>query len=189
MTIWVGKAMPWNYGDLLEAVSNTVAADAPAFAHGEKVMSWGEARPRMNNLARALIGARREAARQGRVLSAQRGPNTPRALGACFLGAADPRQRQLPLHAGRGALHPRQFRRPDADLRARIPRRGGADPQPAPQGEDLRRGRTAARSAPFARDLRDAGDARATARRSASNARRTISSSSTPAARPACPRA
>jgi 3-oxocholest-4-en-26-oate---CoA ligase len=47
--------MPWNYGDLLEAVADTVAPGAPAFAHGDKVVLWAEARRRMNNLARALI--------------------------------------------------------------------------------------------------------------------------------------
>jgi fatty-acyl-CoA synthase len=47
--------MPWNYGDVLEAVSNVVAPDAPAFIHGDAVTSWGQAKTRMNNLARALI--------------------------------------------------------------------------------------------------------------------------------------
>jgi 3-oxocholest-4-en-26-oate---CoA ligase len=77
--------MPWNYGDLLEAVSNTVAADAPAFAHGEKVVSWGEARPRMNNLARALT-ARGAAPRDKVAFYLRNGTEYTESLGACFLG-------------------------------------------------------------------------------------------------------
>jgi 3-oxocholest-4-en-26-oate---CoA ligase len=48
--------MDWNYGDLLDAVAEAVPADAPAFIHGERRISWGDASRRMNNLARGLIG-------------------------------------------------------------------------------------------------------------------------------------
>ncbi|MEI9929004.1 MAG: hypothetical protein WDM89_00180 [Rhizomicrobium sp.] len=47
--------MPWNYGDVLEYVAAVVPPASPFTAHGDKVMSWGEAMPRMNNLARAMI--------------------------------------------------------------------------------------------------------------------------------------
>jgi fatty-acyl-CoA synthase len=77
--------MPWNYGDLLEAVSSTVSADAPAFAHGAKVMSWGEAKPRMNNLARALIG-RSAQPRDKVAFYLRNSAEYTEALGACFLG-------------------------------------------------------------------------------------------------------
>ncbi len=63
--------MPWNYGDLLEAVSNTVAPDAPAFAHGETVTSWGEAKPAHEQSRPRAHRARRRARRQDCVLSAQ----------------------------------------------------------------------------------------------------------------------
>lgn len=76
--------MPWNYGDLLEAVSNTVSADAPAFAHGDKVVSWGEAKPRMNNLARALI-ARGAKAGDKVAFYLRNGTEYTESLGACFL--------------------------------------------------------------------------------------------------------
>jgi acyl-CoA synthetase (AMP-forming)/AMP-acid ligase II len=52
--------MPWNYGDILDAVAGAVRPDAAAFVHGERRINWGDAGKRMNNLARALIarGAR-----------------------------------------------------------------------------------------------------------------------------------
>ncbi|HEY2068221.1 MAG TPA: acyl-CoA synthetase [Rhizomicrobium sp.] len=52
--------MPWNYGDILDAVADAVRPDAPAFVHGDRVISWADASARMNRLARALIakGAR-----------------------------------------------------------------------------------------------------------------------------------
>jgi fatty-acyl-CoA synthase len=76
--------MPWNYGDLLEAVSNTVPPEAPAFAHGDKVVSWSEAKPRMNNLARAMIA---RGARPGDKVAfyLRNSIEYTEALGACFL--------------------------------------------------------------------------------------------------------
>jgi 3-oxocholest-4-en-26-oate---CoA ligase len=52
--------MPWNYGDLLDAVAEAVPADAPVFIHGERRVAGGDGSRRMNNLARGLIarGAR-----------------------------------------------------------------------------------------------------------------------------------
>lgn len=47
--------MPWNYGDVLDAVVEAVPGDAPAFIHGERRIVWRDADRRMNNLARALI--------------------------------------------------------------------------------------------------------------------------------------
>jgi fatty-acyl-CoA synthase len=47
--------MPWNYGDLLDAVAEAVRPDAPAFVHGDRRIDWKDASRRMNNLARALI--------------------------------------------------------------------------------------------------------------------------------------
>ena len=47
--------MPWNYGDILDAVADAVRPDAPAFIHNDRVTAWQEASRRMNNLARALI--------------------------------------------------------------------------------------------------------------------------------------
>jgi len=76
--------MPWNYGDLLEAVSNTVPAEAPAFAHGESVVSWSEARRRMNNLARALV-ARGAAPGDKVAFYLRNSAEYTEALGACFL--------------------------------------------------------------------------------------------------------
>ena len=52
--------MAWNFGDILDAVEPAVPPDHPAFIHGERVITSGEARQATNNLARALIarGAR-----------------------------------------------------------------------------------------------------------------------------------
>ena len=47
--------MPWNYGDLLDAVADAVRPDAPAFIHGRRRITWEAASRRMNNLARGLI--------------------------------------------------------------------------------------------------------------------------------------
>jgi fatty-acyl-CoA synthase len=47
--------MPWNYGDLLDAVADAVRPDAPAFIHDDRRIDWKDGSRRMNNLARALI--------------------------------------------------------------------------------------------------------------------------------------
>src|SRR5690349_2680472 len=47
--------MPWNFGDILDAISPILPAQAPAFVHGSRVISWGETTARSNNLAKALI--------------------------------------------------------------------------------------------------------------------------------------
>ena len=46
--------MTFNFGDIVDAVSDVVAPDAPAFVHGERKFTWGEATRRRNNLARDL---------------------------------------------------------------------------------------------------------------------------------------
>ncbi|HWA92720.1 MAG TPA: acyl-CoA synthetase [Rhizomicrobium sp.] len=76
--------MPWNYGDVLEAVSNVVAPAAPAFAHGDAVTSWGEAVPRMNNLARALV-KRGAGPRDKIAFYLRNSAEYTESLGACFL--------------------------------------------------------------------------------------------------------
>jgi acyl-CoA synthetase (AMP-forming)/AMP-acid ligase II len=45
----------WNYGDMLEAIEPLLPPDRPAYVHGERVISWGEAARRSNNVARALL--------------------------------------------------------------------------------------------------------------------------------------
>jgi acyl-CoA synthetase (AMP-forming)/AMP-acid ligase II len=45
----------WNFGDILDAISPVIPADAPAFIHGERTIGWGEATKASNNLARGLI--------------------------------------------------------------------------------------------------------------------------------------
>jgi 3-oxocholest-4-en-26-oate---CoA ligase len=45
----------WNFGDILDAVAPAVPPEEPAFIHGERVISWGEATRTTNSMARALI--------------------------------------------------------------------------------------------------------------------------------------
>ena len=47
--------MPWNFGDILDAISPVLPQDALALVHGERRITWGETTRRSNNLARALI--------------------------------------------------------------------------------------------------------------------------------------
>jgi acyl-CoA synthetase (AMP-forming)/AMP-acid ligase II len=47
--------MAWNFGDILDAVEPVLPQDHPAFIHGERTVTLGEARQATNNLARALI--------------------------------------------------------------------------------------------------------------------------------------
>ena len=47
--------MPWNFGDILDAISPVMPADAPALVHGARTITWAETTSRSNNLARALI--------------------------------------------------------------------------------------------------------------------------------------
>ena len=62
----------FNFGDIVDAVSEIVPPSAPAFVHGERVIDWGTATKRMNNIARNLHARGRQARRQGRLLHAQR---------------------------------------------------------------------------------------------------------------------
>ncbi|MGA0603211.1 acyl-CoA synthetase [Caulobacter sp. KR2-114] len=47
--------MGWNFGDILDAIEPVMPQDAPAFLHGDRVITIGEARQATNNMARALI--------------------------------------------------------------------------------------------------------------------------------------
>ncbi len=47
--------MPWNFGDILDAIEPVLPPDAPALIHGSRTVTWGELSRRSNNLARALI--------------------------------------------------------------------------------------------------------------------------------------
>ncbi|HTQ13566.1 MAG TPA: acyl-CoA synthetase [Rhizomicrobium sp.] len=75
--------MPWNYGDILDAVADAVRPDAAAFVHGGRRVSWGEASPRMNRVARALIA---RGARPGDKVAfyLRNCPEYTEALGACY---------------------------------------------------------------------------------------------------------
>jgi len=76
--------MSWNYGDVLESVAGVVPPTSPFTIHGDKVISWGEAMPRMNNLARAMI-ARGAKPKDKVAFYLRNSAEYTEALGACFL--------------------------------------------------------------------------------------------------------
>ena len=47
--------MGWNFGDILDAVASVLPADTPAFLHGDRLITWGEADRATNSMARGLI--------------------------------------------------------------------------------------------------------------------------------------
>ncbi|MEJ1968137.1 MAG: acyl-CoA synthetase [Rhizomicrobium sp.] len=75
--------MPWNFGDILDAIETVLPPDAPAFVHGERLITWGETSRRTNNLARALIA--RGAQPKDKVAFYMRNrPEYCETLAACF---------------------------------------------------------------------------------------------------------
>ncbi|HEY1632476.1 MAG TPA: acyl-CoA synthetase [Rhizomicrobium sp.] len=75
--------MPWNYGDILDAVAGAVRPETPAFVHGERRVLWPDASKRMNRLARALIA---RGAKPGDKVAfyMRNGTEYGEALGACY---------------------------------------------------------------------------------------------------------
>jgi acyl-CoA synthetase (AMP-forming)/AMP-acid ligase II len=49
--------MAWNFGDILDGIGPVLPPDAPAFIHGDRVITWGQTVRRSNNLARAFLDA------------------------------------------------------------------------------------------------------------------------------------
>ncbi|MGH6972118.1 MAG: AMP-binding protein, partial [Caulobacteraceae bacterium] len=49
------KRVGWNFGDILDAVGAVLPPETPAFIHGHRTISWGEATKATNNLARGLV--------------------------------------------------------------------------------------------------------------------------------------
>ena len=47
--------MGLNFGDILDAIEPVLPQEAPAYLHGERVITIGEARQATNNMARAQI--------------------------------------------------------------------------------------------------------------------------------------
>jgi len=47
--------MSWNFGDMLDGIAGALPGETPAFLHGERVITWGEADRATNSLARGLI--------------------------------------------------------------------------------------------------------------------------------------
>jgi len=77
------KPFAWNFGDILDEVSAVLPAGAPALIHGERVISWGEASHRMNNLAKGLIDRGAQSGDKVAFYMHNR-PEYTETLGACF---------------------------------------------------------------------------------------------------------
>ncbi|MEI9995840.1 MAG: acyl-CoA synthetase [Rhizomicrobium sp.] len=75
--------MPWNFGDILDAIETVLPPDAPAFVHGTRRIGWGETSKRTNNLARALI-ARGAKPRDKVAFYMRNRPEYCETLAACF---------------------------------------------------------------------------------------------------------
>ena len=75
----------FNFGDIVDAVSQIVPPSAPAFVHGERTIDWGTATKRMNNIARNLHA---KGARPGDKVAfyMRNGIEYGETTGACFLG-------------------------------------------------------------------------------------------------------
>ncbi len=78
-------ATTFNFGDIVDAVSDIVTPEAPAFVHGERVIAWGDATKRMNNLARNLH-ARGVAPGDKVAFYMRNGIEYGEMTGACFVG-------------------------------------------------------------------------------------------------------
>lgn len=77
--------MTWNFGDILDALPKALPADAPAFIHADRVVTWSETTRRSNNLARALLA---QGAKPGDKVAfyMRNRPEYGEALAACFKG-------------------------------------------------------------------------------------------------------
>ncbi|MEI9888587.1 MAG: AMP-binding protein [Rhizomicrobium sp.] len=75
----------FNFGDIVDAVSAIVPPSAPAFVHGTRIIDWGTAAKRMNNIARNLH-ARGAAPGDKVAFYLRNGTEYGELTGACFLG-------------------------------------------------------------------------------------------------------
>jgi acyl-CoA synthetase (AMP-forming)/AMP-acid ligase II len=75
----------FNFGDIVDAVSAIVPPGAPAFVHGDRIIDWGTATKRMNNIARNLH-ARGVKPNDKVAFYMRNGTEYGELTGACFLG-------------------------------------------------------------------------------------------------------
>ncbi|MBV1885552.1 MAG: acyl-CoA synthetase [Parvibaculaceae bacterium] len=75
--------MGWNFGDLLDLIGPEMPDDAPAFVHGDRVITWPQTTARSNNLAAALI---KNGAQPGDKVAfyLRNGPEYMETMAACF---------------------------------------------------------------------------------------------------------
>ncbi|MGK2740449.1 acyl-CoA synthetase [Tepidicaulis sp. LMO-SS28] len=77
--------MGWNYGDILDTISLALPADAPALAHGDRLITWKDMTARSNNLARGLRARGAKAGDKVAFYMRNR-PEYMETLAACFKG-------------------------------------------------------------------------------------------------------
>ena len=180
----------WNFGDILDAIEPVLPADAPAFIHGERLITWGEAtHGSSNNLARALIARGAKPGDKIAIYMRNR-PEYLLALAAGFkarLTHVNVNYRYTPDEVwyifdnsdAQAVVYASEFRDAVTQIRPRLPK-----------VQDLDRGQPDGKVGAVRRSASSAlAERRQRRRRWTSSARATTSSSSTPAAPPACPRA
>ena len=178
----------WNFGDILDAVAPAIPPDAPAFIHGERVINWGEATSATNNMARALIARGAKPGDKIAIYMRNR-PEYLMALAAGWkarLTHVNVNYRYTPEEVwyifdnsdAQTVVYASEFRDAVVEIRPRLPK-VKTWIEVSPDGK----------AAPLRRAVRAPGRRTATAARWTSSAPATTSSSSTPAAPPACPRA
>ena len=184
-------SMEFNLADLFEAVADAVP-DRPALIAGDRRLTYGELDD-AGEPGRALSPRRRRAARPARRHLRVQPRRVGRVDARLLQGARGADQRQLPLRRRGAALPVRQRRPRRIDLRSRVrpARRFGAagHAEAAPPRSARRRHRHHDRGS--RRGRATSTRCRSPTRRATVScpARPTTSTSSTPAARRACPRA
>jgi acyl-CoA synthetase (AMP-forming)/AMP-acid ligase II len=160
----------WNFGDILDGVSAVIPPDAPALIHGDRVIRWGQATARSNNLAKALV--KRGAVPGDKVAFYMHNrPEYTETLAACF------KARLVHVNVN--------YRYTPEEVLYIF---DNSDAQTVVYGQEFRANIESATVVTSPSASRRCAP-RAMARRSRSRAAPTTCSSSTPAAPPACPRA
>ena len=179
--------MSFSFGDIVDAVSDAVPQDAPAFVHGGAGdLGWRDATKRMNNIARNLHA---RGARPGDKVAfyMRNGIEYGEITGACFLGRlthVNVNYRYKPEEVryivdnsdATVVVYAREFRDAVAQIHNQLSH--------VSVFVEVSLSFDASRASPRMRSLRPPVPAPS----STSNARPTTKCSSTPAAPPACPR-
>ena len=124
--------MGWNFGDILDAISPVIPADAPAFIHGDRTINWGEATRASNNMARSLVARGAKPGDKVAIYMRNR-PEYILALAACFkarLTHVNVNYRYTPEEVwyifdnsdAQAVVYASEFRDAVAEIRPRLPK-------------------------------------------------------------------